>query len=110
MSDADRLARALAYIATLEAEAQNARLLGHRDGIVTAMLAVRRRMGPVREKLRLTPSHHVKILASAQRTLDMLRELDEELDRRRRETDGEKREREAVDIVSSLRPEPLVKL
>lgn len=110
MSDAEKLTRALAYIAQLEADAQSARMLGHRDGIVTAMLAVRRRMGPVRETLRLTPPHHVKVLASAQRVLNMLQGLDDELDRRRRETDGEKREREAVEIVSSLRPEPLVKL
>lgn len=110
MIEAEKLARALAYIARLEAEAHTARVLGHRDGIVTAMLAVRRRMGPIKETLRLTPSHHVKVLASAQRVLDMLQGLDDELDRRRCETDCEKREREAVEIVSSLRPEPLVKL
>lgn len=52
MSDAERLTRALAYIATLEAEAHNARMLGHRDGIVTAMLAVRRRMGPACPRVR----------------------------------------------------------
>lgn len=90
MGEADRLARALAYIASLEAEAHRARVLGHRDGIVTAMLAVRRRMGPIKEALRLTPSHHVNVLAAAQRVLDMLQGIDNELDRRRRETDGEK--------------------
>lgn len=110
MSDEERLTRALAYIARLEAEAHTARVLGHRDGIVTAMLAVRRRMGPLKETLRLTPPHHVKVLASAQHTLDMLQSIDDELDRRRRETDGEKREREAVEIVSPLRPEPIIKL
>lgn len=111
MSDeAAKLARALAYIKLLEAERDNARLLGHRSGIVTAMLAVRRRMGPVRERLRLTPSHHVKVIASAQRVLDMLKSLDDELDRRRRETQEETRERQSVEIVSCDRPEPLVKI
>lgn len=107
MDNAARLAQALAYIKELEIERNTARLLGHRDGVVTAMLAVRRRMGPIKETLRVTPAHHVKVLASAQRTLDMLQSLDEDLDRRRRESEPEKREREAVEIVSALRPEPL---
>lgn len=108
--DAEKLARALAYIKALETERDAARLIGHRDGIVTAMLAVRRRMGPVRERLRLTPAHHVKVLASAQRVLDMLQSLDDELDRRRRETAEATRERQAVEIVSRDRPAPLVQI
>lgn len=107
MDDATKLARALAYITDLERQRDDARLLGHRDGVVTAMLAVRRRMGPVRETLRLTPTHHVKVLASAQRTLDMLQSLDDELDRRRRECREALRERQAVEIVSPHRPEPV---
>lgn len=107
---AAKLQQAMAYIALLERERDDARLIGHRDGIVTAMLAVRRRIGPIKETLRRTPSHHVKILASAQHALDMLTKLDAELDQRRGETKQAMRDRQAVEIVSPYRPEPTTKV
>lgn len=97
-------------IKALEAEANDSRLLGARDGLVSAMLVIRRDLGGHRERLRLTPAHHVHKRAATEEIIAMLKRMDDELDRRRRECADAWRHRRDVEIVSSDRPEPVEKL
>lgn len=86
------------------------RLLGARDGIVSGMLVIRREIGMHRERLRLTPQRHVRKIAALEDTLAMLRRMDEELDRRRRECHDAWQARKDVEIVDSNRPEPVERI
>lgn len=83
----------------------DARLLGHRDGVVTAMLVIRREIAARSEQLRMTPRHHVRKRAAMEDVLAMLRKMDGELDRRQRENRDAWRERQGIEIVSPHRPE-----
>ena len=83
------------------------RLLGARDGLVSGMLVIRRELGRKRERLRMTPAHHVRRRAALQETIDMLTRMDTELDYRRKECQQAWNERMSVEIVSTDRPAPV---
>ena len=86
------------------------RLLGARDGLASAMVVVRGRLGQYRSRLSSVPAAHVRVRADLQATIDLLVSIDADLDLRRRECAEAWRERQSIEIVSPYRPEPLVKL
>lgn len=53
-------------------DADRLRLLGHRDGIVSALLAVRREIGDLQYRLQRTEPHHTR---KRRRVLEILRPL-----------------------------------
>lgn len=82
---------------------QDARLLGSRDGLITAVLVVRREIGQLVERRRLTSEYHVRKLAALDATLSLLRRLGRQFDEALRECSNAYKARQAVEIVSPYR-------
>lgn len=80
------------------------RLLGARDGLVSAMLVVRREIGSLRARLGTMPRHWVRRRAKIEETLALLARVDADLDTRRKKCGVAWRERQSVEIVSGYRP------
>ena len=64
-------------------QSERDRLLGHRDGIVTALLQVRTMIGAVQYRYQHTSPHHTKKLAKRDAILQPLRDLERILDDKR---------------------------
>ena len=82
------------------------RILGARDGLVTALLAVRRELGPLLEWRRLTPAWQIKKIARLDEKIALLRRLEKQFDTARTECSEAYRARQAVEIVSPYRRSP----
>jgi hypothetical protein len=81
------------------------RLLGARDGIVSAMIVIRREIGKQNSRLRCISIKNTRQRSQIEAIVDLLLRLDAELDQRRSESATAWRERQDVEIVSSLRPD-----
>lgn len=82
---------------------QSARFLGSRDGLITAVIAVRREISQLVERRRLTPVRHVRRLARIDETLALLRRLESQFDTAHKECSKAYQDRQAVEIVSQYR-------
>lgn len=85
--------------------ADDDRILGARDGIVSGMLVIRRQIGALKSRRDYMPKHWTAKRARLNGVIEMLEHMDAELDCRRKECADAWRERQAVEIVSSLRPD-----
>ena len=87
-------------------DAQDTRLLGARDGLITALLAVRREIGPLVERRRRTSERHIHKLAEIDARLSILRRLERQFDEAHRECSEAYRARKSVEVVSPYRASP----
>jgi len=84
-------------------EHADARILGARDGLMTALIAVRREISAIVDRRSRTPARYVRRIARTDETLALLRRLERQFDEARTECDEAYRARQAVEIVSPHR-------